>query len=88
MSNELLKLAVRLTIEMSMIRVHSVQVVDETHLMIDFDNGEKNFLMFLLAWKKEFLKSSKIMDILNKLGFLVELSFGQMNKISVQIHCI
>ena len=24
-----------------MIRVHSVQVVDETHLMIDFDNGEK-----------------------------------------------
>ena len=27
-----------------MIRVHSVQVVDETHLMIDFDNGEKNFL--------------------------------------------
>ena len=42
-----------------MIRVHSVQVVDETHLMIDFDNGEKKLFDVSPCMEKGIFKEFK-----------------------------
>jgi len=44
---------------MTMIRVHSVHVVDETHLIINFDNGEKKLFDVSPYMEKGIIKEFK-----------------------------